>query len=97
MKQTTQFIQSYPSIKEEPIIHKSISNTAIHTQKWQGNQLSNENVITQDNLNETQWTSINNGENIQIGSYKENFQVYFLLLYALGGMTLGRSISKLAS
>ena len=97
MKPTTQFIQSYLSIKKQPIIHKSISNSAIHTQKWQGNQLSNENVITQDNLNETQWISINNGENIQNGSYKESFQVYFLLLYALGGMTLGGSISKLSN
>ena len=97
MRQTTQFIQSYPSIKKQPIIHKPISNSAIHTQKWQGNQLSNENFITRDNLNETQWTSINNGENIQIGSYKENFKVYFLLLYTLGGMTLGGSISKLAT
>ena len=95
MRQTTQFIQSYPSIKKQPIIPKSISNSAIHTQKGQGNQLSNE--ITQDNLNETQWASFNNGENIQIGSCKENFKVHFLLLYAFVGMTLGGSISKLAS
>ena len=96
MKQTTQFIQSYPSIKKQPIIHKSFLIQQFTHKKWQGNQLSNENVITQDNLNEKQWTSINNGENIQIGSCKENFQVHFLLLYVLGGMTLGGSLSKLA-